>query len=46
MGQRDRDSAVKSDKWQYVEPVLLLLYIGDGSYLSEGSVEQDVRIWR
>lgn len=47
MGQRGRERQWdKSDKWQYVEPVLFLLYIGGSGYPTEGNVEQDVRIWR
>lgn len=47
MGQRGRERQWDtSDKWQYVEPVLFLLYIGGSGYLTEGNVEQDVQIWR
>lgn len=46
-GQRGRERQWdKSDKWQYVEPVLFLLYIGGSGYPTEGNVEQDVQIWR
>jgi len=46
MGQRGKERQWdKSDRWEYVEPVLFLLYIGDRSYLTEENVEQDVQIW-